>query len=352
MSDLRIVWIKNNDGNIIEMAEIDGGEYKNRTLSGFLKLNDNNPVSYSSGKLDLKLTRLNLLLNIDNIDWIVDKAKDLPEINILDGEGSLEVSRIGNLNGTIYGDFTFADSIEFKIRNEMNFGGYGFKFDKLKLEGVLTKDLDLKRLKGEMSARHDQFDSELQVTDFLIEDSQLKSLTMKGHAKIKGANLLVKNAELSERNLELEACLKIQTAAGQKESEMAEINLKNFIVDQNGKISEVEVAGSLSTELLDFDIEGKYSSRSFALNFSSQIAKNAEITGKVDLGSTESYNYLYLYGKMKSNVGGIPLGPTGILINSLDAGFGFNYYMDYLNIENSTHKHLSYTVSLGLGIAG
>jgi hypothetical protein len=51
-------------------------------------------------------------------------------------------------------------------------------------------------------------------------------------------------------------------------------------------------------------------------------------------------------------VGGIPLGPTGIMINSLDAGFGFNYYMDYLNIENSTHKHLSYTGSLGLGIAG
>src|SRR5210317_1585629 len=76
------------------------------------------------------------------------------------------------------------------------------------------------------------------------------------------------------------------------------------------------------------------------------------LEGKIDIGVEDGhFNYAYLKLASATN---IPLGPTGIKLTKLGGDLGYNYALDYKDLEEDPTgfpQEGNYVVGLNLGVA-
>ena len=341
---------------------LENGTANRDKISGVLALSGS--TGYKSHGLFLKLSDVWMEVEIENYQNMFDETRANPVIHFIKGAGTVEVSAIQGLeNGLLRGEIDVdEDSIKVGFERAEKLVVNGFKLEDIKLQAILTHDLDLLEITGEMKAKHDKFDTKINVTHCHIQDGRLNSLILKGRTKLKEVDVYVRNAQYNEisGDLKLSASIKFPVKRNESYDEMNEIDLKNFRIDGTGRISILEMESRINTNPLDVYLYGRYVSKygkdaedKYELKFDTRFF-DVEVDGHVLLGTSKTpsgyeYNYFYLAGKADANTKGIPLGPSGVMLTGLGGKFGYNFFIDYIE-GDSTPGYNSFTGGVYLGL--
>jgi hypothetical protein len=336
------------DESIITMRD---GIINESVLRGTFELSKPGGVSYKAKGFTTTLKELSVTAEIRNLS-LGNTGSGSPELKFISGSGAVEVSDIKGMKGTVAGSLEVGEDIRFKIEASTDFSAYGFTFSQLNVSGALTTKLDLMELKGTMKAKHTDFEANLDVTSFHFGDGSLQAFQLRGNTKFKGVEIYISNGNYSKATqlFALSAGMKFPTGAGQS----SEIVMKNFVIDSEGEIREIELSGDLHIEPMELTFNGRYSESRFSLGFDAKLYE-FKLKGLVDLGAIERsnhtyYNYFYLKASAESYSPGLPLGPTGLTLTKMGGEFGYNYAVDFLQ-QTKSPAYNSYTAGVELGIS-
>lgn len=338
LSGLRDIHIVAKKGDV-EIASIKNGAFSGDTFSGTFEALPN--AKFSSSGFDMELLNLQLTGSYDF---------STQTLALHEGNGSLKIEEVQGIEGTLLlaMEYGLDNNINATVTSESDLRGYGFKFQDFNLEADLDTNFDLKEISGSLSAQHDAIDSEINISTFTVKQGKLEMLQASGEIIYQGFNFDLDRCTYTEEQLNFDAQLALNATGTE-----AKFAVKEFNIPKTGNISVSEVSGELNT--------GKHLSISFLVGmedarfkgtFDGELrALGLAISGALDIGKKDNYNFAYLALASQSN---IALGATGLKITALGGQVGYNYkliYKDEEQIFDGEPEKGNYLLGLELGIA-
>jgi len=197
----------------------------------------------------------------------------------------------------------------------------------------LTLDIDSMTI-SEISLRdagwqHDRFDGAITIRELRWVKGELAEFEGGGRVGFKGAggekslSLDVSRIRYESQPVRLEVSGSVEL--GFSSTVSGSVDIRKFVIDESGTITEFNVAAALEAGPVKFSGEAEYSGSGMSGSFDGDLGRVIRIAGAFAFGSSNDFNYGYLslYAEVAS--GGLPIGQSGLLLIGLGGEVGFNY---------------------------
>ncbi len=296
------------------VASLSGNFSKNGTLTGMFKATEAAEFKTNAFKTTLNKFDVKASYNI--------KKKTF---KFIEGAGKLTVSEIPGMEGSLavglaYKDENFIAELENKD-NVIKIAGMEIK--DLSLAIQMDTLLNINKFEGSAGLKHNLFNSELDVHDFVVEKGKITKLDAKGNIEYKKFKFDVTKATYVNQNFSCNAKVLLGESY---------IAVEKFNIDKDSKITVGKVKGELKKSLMSIKFEAAFAEDRFKGTFDATLSKKLSMSGAVDMGASSCGTCsegTYPFGYYKLTVGApVPIFP-GISISELGGEFGYNYYKDF-----------------------
>ena len=163
---------------------------------------------------------------------------------VLDGSAEFQASNIKGITGSItVGVNMLNNNYASTIRAE-SFSAFGMDFENLNLNLITDQNFDIQEISGSLEARHPDFNTELDISSFIIRNYELVSFAAAAEISYQGNTLIIQNAQYDGANdiLVLDAVAQVNSAGTN-----AVLQVEDFTIDQAGNISIGDFSGSVTS---------------------------------------------------------------------------------------------------------
>lgn len=315
--------------------------------------------TYQAGNAEIEFTELNLGLNYDlknNNVRLSEGGATLYFKNIPGVEGYLVFEMIydpGDEGEEEEGGYT----LSFSHEDSPPLSFYGMEIKDYTLEvDVDNKNLDIRKITGFAKVKHPDFNTELELEEFEIEDGIVTKFSGGGEVVFKDYLLNIKEFNYYTSNntgTSQEAYINCSASLRVRDN-WAEIT--DFTIDNQGGFSIGEVSGHINEGMLTSSFSVSFSEDEFSgyldadvsgFGFESELVIGNAVTNDTHWG--------YGYGNLIVNAN-IPLTPLPVTISSIGGQLGYNYTLEYIDEDNPTEGYTGspeygrYLLGLTLGV--
>jgi len=267
------------------------------------------------------------------------------EIEIIDGTGTIRVKNIIDLNGSIDMQLAINQDKMTTAINSTKLSAFGMEFSNVSLIGSLDMHFELDEFRGELDAKHPDFDSVFEDIIIIIQEGSLKTFSI-SHAIMcwKLFDVIIDNAAYSyDKGLAFNIALIIDG--------IGYIAIDEFVIDKSGNITMNEIAGAIDRQPVNVSFSAKFDQNHFSGLFQGQFTGNIGINGMVKIGVIEK-NPKFTYAYLKLEVGtNISLGTSGLKIKEISGEFGYNYDASLTADGSSRYSKGTHTIGFGLALS-
>ncbi len=302
------------------------------------KIISNEGATFKSGAFDVGISNLDVDIEMALTDGVEN-------FKILTGKGDATVSNIQGVEGQVklllnYGvDGNFSAEVD---NQNTSLGVFGMTLTDLNLLADFNNQFELTKIEGSVKASDERFSSSLDVSEFLLQEGELKKLKVNGLVDYKGFRFELLESSYVNEALDISAKVEIENAG--------KLSVDQFQIAKSGEISIGKISGNLNKPMITMKFDATFKENGFSGDFSGDV-KFVSLDGSLDFGSEADYNYAYL--RMAAGTrAGIPLGPTGLKLNKVGGQLGYNYYLNFTSGNYSGGpKKGNYLLGLTLGIS-
>lgn len=256
----------------------------------------------------------------------------------------------GGLTGTIAArapsDTAFRFSLDWQgdrfrmsIQNSGDLRIFGGVCRQLELAVDLDPNsLEFSRIEGRLKWLHSDFDAEIHIEQFLVEDGDLRKFEGGGEVGYRNFRLVI--GRLLYENVPSASRLSVSATLdlGWGKAGVGSVDLRNFTIDEKGAISSFDLEASVAAAPINASLKAAFNGSRFDGEFRGNFAGAVGIKGSVVIGSKgqpevpEPFRYGYLEMEV-SLARGVPIG-GGLSILALNGAFGFNYLPEGAIVQN------------------
>lgn len=260
------------------------------------------------------------------------------EIVFKDGKAGLTVRNIRNTKGDISIDLELDGNTCSGTAKFDDFTAFGCA-----VEGTLGVSTDTQfeslQLTGKnITGKHPDFDAAFKISEFVIDDGELKVFDFSGDVKYKGVIFQVSKANF-EKNKGLVITAKVTVGGASIGGQM---DVVDFKISSDGQASIGKIVVAIEAHPLSARGSIAFDKGSFTGTYTGELKGQIKIAGVITLGNAGAYNYAYFELSMKSPKG-FRIGPV-IQVDELGGKFGYNYTL------GGTPQQGSYLMGILLGV--
>jgi hypothetical protein len=297
------------------VATLSGSINNKGVVAGRLKASEN--ISYEDTGMTVTLNSLDLGVSYD-----LKKS----EFKVVDGGGKATISDMKGVTGTLvteieYKNENFNASID-KGKSELSV--CGMVLSEFELDATIDTEFNFKKITGNVTAKHPQFNAAFKISDFLILDGTLQSFKINGNFEYSGFKFTLTEANYKDEEFTCSANVLLS------ENFLA---VDKFVLHKDGTVTIGKCEGKIQkTDLMSIHFIASLTADRFKGSFDAVLGEKITVKGTVDMGSklcTSCTYGTYSYGYYQLTVGAlIPIFP-GVSMSNLGGQFGYNYAIDY-----------------------
>jgi TANFOR domain-containing protein len=198
---------------------------------------------------------------------------------------------------------------------------FGMTLKDMALSVEFDNNFNVSVFEGSMKAKHSHFNAAITVREFKVVEGELKTFNANGLVKYKDFKFNIKNAKYANNALVVSASTQLNIT-----SPSASLDVDKFTISPTGEVSIGKIAGDLSVKPLSLTFDAEFNKNEFKGDFSGDVAELIGLSGEVNIGAKDDYNYSYYEIEAKTQV---PIGATGLKLTRLGGQIGFNYGLTY-----------------------
>ena len=298
-------------------------------------------ASFTSGSLTVDVNEL-------TFDVVIPFQEDISASQIVSGNGQLEISSIGSIEGSLAIALVMEEDKSFtaQVLNTSEISAFGMALTDFELNADILADLQITEISGHLKANHPEFDAALTVSNFLIEESELQTFNIQGKAAYQGFNLDLEKADYANNTLIIDGKVAINISGSE-----SWMSVQELTIDEKGAVTIKGVDGQLDKAPVFISFSASLDENKFKGTFNGELS-GIGLSGKLDIGvQDDTYNYAYLDLTASGN---IPLPGTGLKLTKLGGQFGYNYALVYNEAgedPTGTPQEGNYVIGLTIGVA-
>lgn len=331
---------QDNKGKELILASFkDGSLDKDGTLTGEFSMEGDNTPSYTSNLFRITLLYLKLGLEMK----IPDAA-----FRLTDGGGKVRIADMKHVTGTIDLGLLFRNNGQCEATVEASdVSAFSMRLNELKLTADFDENFDMTELRGKLKAKHEKFDAAIDVSEFLVKNGALELFNCAGSVKYSGFQFVLEGGSYKAAPQPMLNIAK-STVAIDATGTKADLTVKEFSVNEAGKIKVGSISGNLDRAPAKISFLAEFNDDGFYGEFNGELAKIG-LNGALEIGAKPDYTFAYLKIEAKNDVG-ILIGQSGLKLTSLKGQVGYNYKLEIID-ERGTPNKGSYILGLGVGIS-
>ncbi|UII26439.1 hypothetical protein LVD15_24605 [Fulvivirga maritima] len=256
-----------------------------------------NGVLDKDGKLSGTLSALqNEEVNISGFSMKVDELEmdieysSFEALNVKTGHGLFTVSDIKGLDGTVQLGLAIQNDSYVTTIAASNLGGYGFTFSELNLTADFSESFELNKVSGSVKVKHSEFDTEIAINDFLIEEGELKSFIGSGNIIYNNLSISISKTTYSSETglIEIDGSVELEqqglniaaTISGFTVNREGVITPGDYNVNVSGTLTFGDVTVALTSEVEELENSGNYRPYSAEASVSLKMKQGNKIKEK------------------------------------------------------------------------
>jgi len=335
LQGIKIDLVKKNGNADVIIAKFSGNMDNQGSLTGQLQVVGGAAYKTSLFKVTMGTLALGVELKIPQASF-----------RLTDGSGSVTVSDMTGVTGTITLGLVFppAGGCMASI-SASNITAFSMTLNQLNLQVNFDKNFDMSKFTGSLKAKHNLFSVDIDVSNFIVENSSLTTFTASGNVKYSAFkfSLLNSNYVNNPRSLSFDAKVELD-ATGTS----AQFQVTGFKIADNGTITVGAIAGSFDKGPASFAFSATFGNSRFRGTFNGNFA-TIGLDGNIDVGSMQSPDYNFAYFAIAVHTD-IPLGQSGLKLTTVGGQAGFNYALQFPGGVGNPQQS-NYVIGLTLGVA-
>jgi hypothetical protein len=289
----------------------------------------------AEGGASYKTNLFKITVNTLSLDFKLGMSSGF---SLTGGSGGVTVSDMAGVKGTVDLALTFTPTNVTASVTVKDMTAFSMELKQAHLQADFNYDFDMTQLKGDLQAKHTQFDVAIAVSQFQITNGKLDIFECSGSVKYSGFSFnLTKGsytAADSKLTISAEAVLNITTAN-------MSLAVDKFTIDGDGNITVGEIKGNLDKDPLKASFSAKFEASRFKGTFDATFT-SIGLKGSVDIGAQPDFNFAYFEIIAKTNV---VLGQTGLKLTQIGGQAGYNYKLPDAPTKGN------YVIGLTIGVA-
>ena len=226
---------------------------------------------------------------------------------------------------------------------------------------ALSSDLDFKFFEGACSITHSKLNSSIAISKLYIDPQGIAEFDGSGNVEYESFTFSIDHLSYSQADKQIvcSASLRINVTGTD-----ANLNVSDFRI-KDGDITVGEVSGRLlAGNFIDAQFVIRYTNEDnfsrFSGYYEGELMGDIKVLGALDVTHTKTpVDFYSCYVKLAISTQpgrGIPLGPLPVDIYKLSGEFGYNYRIDFTNMNRSpdrpgTPTQSTYIAGLGVGLS-
>jgi hypothetical protein len=335
IQNIKLEIVKKKDGADVTIADFTGNMDKDGLLKGDFTAKPNSPYKTSNFTVDVTELKLGLEVKVQT-----------GEFKLTSGSGKATVKDIKGLTGTVDLSIAFANGNgTATIAANADIKAFTMVFSNLSLTVDFNSKFDITKVQGTLKAKHEKFNTEVNVTEFVLEDGSLSKFSASGEVKYSGFKFKIDKSEYvkTPSSLAITGMVALNVTGT-----AASVEVKDFKIGEGGEITIGSIEAQFTRAPASFKANATFGQNRFQGTFTGDFAAIG-LDGSIDVGSQENpdFNFGYFSIAARANV---PLGNSGLKLFEIGGSAGFNYEINFPGGGGNPAKD-NYVVGLKLGVS-
>lgn len=267
------------------------------------------------------------------------------DIQIISGTGNFNIKGVEGIEGDLSLGLSFdPQTIDATVGVEKA-KAFRMNFSDVNLTASFNWSFDTGSIKGQLSAKHDEFNAAFENVDFEVNLGRLVKFG------VKSAQMEWKKFEVSIKDALYVHNAGLKFDIGLVILGMGSVEIQRFMIDQSGRVSLDKIKGDINKSPVNVSFSAQFAASSFSGSFNGTFPGNVGIGGTVAVGvqgGASSFTYAYLQLAVGTN---IPLGSSGLKLREISGEFGYNWDASASEGGAGGPRQGTHTIGLGLKLS-